>query len=1081
MTGGRTLTVLVADLSESTRLAVSLGAERTDEVRRAVFARFETAAHQHAGTLVKTMGDGCLITYPGAAEGVAAGVELVEAINRLGRQVPGLRLRVGIAVGDLTEEDDDVFGDAVVLARRVCDAATPGQVLVTDVVRALAGNRGHFEWERIGNLFLKGIDEPVPCSAARESLDLEARGRLPRALRTRPGEYFVGRSSQLETLVRAWKETETGDRRVVVVSGEPGVGKTRLVAAAARRADDDGALVLFGRCEEDLAVPYQPFVDALRSTMEDAPRDLIDAHTSAHGGELRRLFPTLPAPAPVEAAPEVEQARVTAALADWLARVSADRPVVLVIDDLHWAAPATVQAVRHLMAQDSGTPLLVIATYRDTDIDPAHPVAKLLGDVARFDHAQRIALEGLDRREIEELIEVASGDALTPEGMGLAAAVFDRTGGNPFFVNQVLRHLAESGALVFHDGHWDAPPELTELPGGIIDVVRQRLARLSPNTKGLLATAAVAGERFTHALIGRAAHVDSIEDAINEALAARLLVDDGRGGYRFAHAILRDAVLASQNAAQRAAHHQSIAATLRNLYGDGLSAPLHELAYHLCGAAGLGLTSEAARFSLAAADKAMHAADVRAALEVLQRCWETIDAIEPRDHVARFDVCNRLAELHYITLDGVVDALEAAAESARVLQSAERLVDLAGHAYRWDVNVDDPFAMQLVDDALHLLGPEPTPLRALALANGAFLQNFLSQGNPKAFSDEALRVLDEVDDRNDPKAVLAVERIALSVMGHGGAARTLALTDSVKDLLFANSVPHIAPIFLSGQSAAYVGLGDRDGWNAVTIALDRYVARTGDPIGIFYALGREVIEALFDGRFDEAPALFTRALEGVGVAVANIPQVMAVWAMWLAFEQGKSAEIIDGLRVVAQMTTGTPGIEAAFAVHLAEVGNVDEARDVVAKFVAELPAAGHNSTFGTFVALMAMATAVTGDETVAQPLLDELAPWTGEIVIVPSVVAVGAADRFRGSMLSLLGRHDEAVAAIEAAIALESRLGAPPFVARSRYWLARALLARGGAGDAARAHTELETCCRDAESLGMALVAEAAAALLGSS
>jgi tetratricopeptide (TPR) repeat protein len=669
-------------------------------------------------------------------------------------------------------------------------------------------------------------------------------------------------------------------------------------------------------------------------------------------------------------------------------------------------------------------------------------VASLLADIPRHDHAQRLHLEGLDSGEIEELVEIASGEPMNDDNARLAVALFERTEGNPFFANQLLRHLDEMRTELYDDHQ--GTTTFGNLPAGVRDVVARRLSRLGTTTNEMLAVAAVAGESFSHAVIGRITSVPNVDTAIDQAVAARILVDDGRGGYAFTHNIVRDVLLAEQTATARARTHEKVTKALLTIYGPGKSAPLHDLAHHACGAAILGNTADAARFSLAAAEACVDRADVPGAIRVLQRGWDAIEHTEPLDHVARFDLCNRLAELHYATFDGVVDALEAGAESARALHSAERLVRLAVHAYRWDISADDPFAMQLVDDALAWLGPEPSAMRALALANGAFLANFLSDGNPGPFRDEAIRVLELIDDPDDPNAVLATEHIALSLMGHGGAARALQFAESVRDKLFAESLPRNGPIFLSGEAAFYAGLGDRDGWHSVTVALDEYVRRTGDPMAMFYGRGRMVTEALFEGRFDEVPDLMATAFEGIGVSVANIPNVMAVWTMWLAFEEGRSADIIDGLKMVVDMYPGTPGIAAAYAVHLTECGRIEEAAEIVLRLVSELPTAGRNATFGSMIGLLAMANAVIGDASVAQALLDELEPWRNEIIIVPSVVAVGAGDRFRGCMLSLLGRHDEAVEALEAAIVVEEKLGAKPFVARSRYWLAKALEQRGG-------------------------------------
>jgi class 3 adenylate cyclase/Cdc6-like AAA superfamily ATPase len=1038
VTAGRTLTVLVADLVDSTRLATSLGPERSDDVRRSVFSRFQNAAEQFGGTLIKTMGDGCLITYNSASDGIAAGVSLAETIGRLGRQVPGLRVRVGVSVGDLVEEDGDVFGEAVVLARRVCDAATPGQVLVTDLVRMLSGGRGNFAWQRVGDLFLKGIDEPVACSAARPPTDTEPNSNLPRALRRRSGELFVGRTDQLDALVRCWKDAESGERRVVFVSGEPGIGKTRLVAAAARQADEDGALVLFGRCEEDLAMPYQPFVDALRPAIDTAPKDLIAAHVEAHGGELRRLFPKLIAPAPIEASPETEQGRVTAALADMLARLARDQPLVLVLDDMHWAAPTTVQALRHLTSLDEPAPLLVLATFRETDVSTTDPLSGLLAEIPRHEHAQRLVLDGLTQDELGELIEAVSDEPLSEGGAQLAAAVYARTGGNPFFANQLLRHLAETGAVAFRDGQWQPTAELTDLPTGVVDVVNRRLARLSPETNELLAVASVAGERFTHALIGRAAHVSNIDAALSEALSARLLIDDGRGGYRFGHAIARDAVLSNQSAAKRAAYHRDILATLRSIYGDGPSAPLHDLAFHACGAAALGLTAEAARFSLAAAEAAVHRADVHAAKAVLNRCWQTLDGFDTIDHEARYDVCARLAEIHYQTLDGDFGALEAAEASARVLRSAERLIRLSRWAYRWDIGIDNPFALRLVEEGLSLLPPGPSPLRALGLATSAWFINMSAHGDPRERIAQAFEMIDELGGPGaGPDLHAAFEHAVMSTLGQAGVRGVLERIEATEGSPHSPRNIFQSSDYLGAKAEAYMRTGDREASLAVTRTMEAIAGTSGDPNMEGWVLSARAIWALLEARYDDALAAMQEAMDRVGVKVPNTFQVVAAVQGWVTYERGRADLVIPTSRLMSGAAPDLPGLRAMLAAYLCQADMLDDARAELKTLIDLLPTMAHTVTFASTIALMAIAVVETDSVEYAPALLAELEPFGGEVIGLSANFMIGAADRFIGSLRALVGDHTGAVAALNAAVALEEKLGGAAWLLRTREHLER--------------------------------------------
>ncbi|MEY2470044.1 MAG: hypothetical protein QOF21_2742 [Actinomycetota bacterium] len=1064
MPTGRTLTVLVAEIVESTRLNTGLGPARADEVRRMIFSRFDEAAATHRGTVVKTMGDGCLVTFDGASEGVAAGIEMVAALDRLARQVEGLKVRIGVAAGDVTEDDGDVFGDAVVVASRLCGAAAPGQVLATDLVRELAGTRGAFEWERVGDLFLKGIEEPVATSAARASREETTRLRMPHALRARPGELFVGRTDQLELLNYAWKDSTDDQRRTVLVTGEPGVGKTRLVAAQARKIDEADGLVLFARCAEDLAVPYQPFADALRVSVENAPRELLAAHYAEHGGELRRLFPKLNAPEPIEASPEVERLRLFGAVSDFLMRLTTELPVTLVFDDIHWAAPATLQLLKHLITDTEPAQLFILATYRDTEVDRRHPLGALLGDVSDVEGVVRVTLGGLNPDEMEWLIEAASGDDLDDAGISLARALHERTSGNPFFASQVLRHMAEAGALVHGLDGWEQRTAGLDLPEGVLDVVGRRLSRLGETTTDVLSLGAVAGLSFTRAVLARAAGIDDVDGPLEDAVRARLLTDNGQGGYTFAHAIVRDALLRELSTMARARRHHSIAMAMLDVHGDTDLNHVHDLAYHFTEAALVGDTKNLARFSVAAAEECIRRSDADAAIEVLQRAWKAIETHEPVDHEARFDVCARLNRIHYGHIDGVVDALEAAGESARALHSPERLIDLSFSSFRWDTGIDDPYALALVDDALNWLDPAPSVRRACALASRAYLSNVHSHGDPKPWFDAALTMLDELGRPNSLDGRIAMQHIVMGMIGQPGAARILEIVESFDDSRDASSSGSNRAIYLSGKACMYAGIGDRETCDEIVALLRDEADETHDPSLVVYSRGWDVMRAFRDGDFANVQQYINVAFSDVGIHVANLATLMAAWQMWLAYEEGRSAEIIGALRMVAASTPGVHGMNAAVATHLAEAGLLEEAREMVDVIVDALPSMGRNATYGTTLALTAHAAAHVGDRLQASALLEELDPFSGEIIFLSSVVGQGAADRYRGALLSILDRHDEAIRALETAIALERRLGAEPFVVRSQYWLGRAFLAAGLPDDARDA---FRLSRHGAESLGM--------------
>ena len=404
---------------------------------------------------------------------------------------------------------------------------------------------------------------------------------------------FVGRDQELRSLAAAWEHAKNGQRSLVLIAGEAGMGKTRLCAEFARSCAAEGATVLTGRSDEQALLPYQPFIEALQWYMSMCPQlDLLSQLAEIGGGaELRLLLPelvrqalALPVLAPMDA--EGQRFRLFEAVSAFLAAISRSQPVLVVFDDLHWADQPSLLMLRHLARASGPARLCVVANYRDTETARATALAAMFADLRRELFTARISLTGLGRPHVNELVEsMARG---VPDR--LVEAVAENAEGNPFFVGEMVRHLIETGALdVLRDTITARRPELG-IPEGIKDVIRQRLGRLSEDCNQVLGLAAVIGQEFDLTLLENLSGVpeDRLLDVIDEGFRAQLIGEaaGGRDRCRFVHALIRETLYDDLTGPRRARLHRRIGETIERLAAD--DPPLADLAWHFARSASIG-------------------------------------------------------------------------------------------------------------------------------------------------------------------------------------------------------------------------------------------------------------------------------------------------------------------------------------------------------------------------------------------------------------------------------------------------------------------------------------------------------------
>ena len=440
------VTVLFCDLVGSTALLSRLGDDANDALRREVFVALREPLSRHRGEEVKSQGDGLMVAFrSSAAEAVACAVEMHRSVHRLDRREPlGLAIRVGLSLGEATFEEDDWFGTPVVEAARLCALARPRQILATDVVRAVVGSRGGFDFSPVGALVLKGFPDPVPsCEVAWEPEPDLPECPLPVGLDD-PSDGFAGRAAEFAVLGVLWDAVCAGAGRSVVVSGGAGIGKTELVMQFARGLHRDGAVVLYGGGGEPIAAGGG-LAEALRWYAAAMPPEVLREQLGPDGDALIGLVPALRGRLPElrerpVGDPDAERERQGRALREWLARAAAARPLVLVLDDFHASSPRARALCRAALTPTPPAGVLVVVCERD---EPP-------GGVSRGEWPA--AAGGIERIGLVGLAHDAVGALARSSGVVLDASDLDRlareSAGNPLVVLDVLGRLERvSGSL----------------------------------------------------------------------------------------------------------------------------------------------------------------------------------------------------------------------------------------------------------------------------------------------------------------------------------------------------------------------------------------------------------------------------------------------------------------------------------------------------------------------------------------------------------------------------------------------------------------------------------------------------------
>ncbi len=1094
------VTVLFVDIAGYTALGTELGEEALFALMDELYELLIHEVHRYEGTVNELTGDG-LVAFFGAPlaveqapqRAVRAALALQEAVAQFSAQAEHargvrLQLRVGLntgpvivgTVGNNLRMDYKAIGNTVNLAARMEQTAAPGTVQLTEHTYKLVA--GYFDCDDLGPTSVKGLAGKV--RVYRVTGERGARARIDVA-RERGFTRLVGRERELELLHHCFELAQGGRGQAVSMIGDAGLGKSRLLYEFRQTLASADCTWLDGRCQPyGAALAYLPVIELLKQFFQIDLRDRGEDIRRKVTDRLAQLGTALEATAPyllhllavetqgdlpVGPSPEAVKYQTFEALRGLVSESAAHHPLILTMEDLHWADTTSVEYLAFLLEHIAGARVLLLCTYRPD-------FASLWSGKS---YHRVITLPPLAPSEGRQMLTALLG---TPHIQDeLAALVLDKADGVPFFLEELVKALQETGSIEQHEGQWRLTAQATETPvsDSVEEVLMARIDRLSEGAKSVLQMGAVIGREVSGELLREIAGLPEWELATHLAALTKAELLYARGlppqtTYLFKHALTQEVAYRSMLTSRRRDLHYRVAVTLETLFPERLEEYYGQLAHHYYEAAQENQVAKAVEYAVRAGERYMALPAYAEALRFYHMALQTLERQQPVDENRRCTLLLALGEAQSKAGDfpQARDTFQRTANIARTLGAPEALARaaLGFEEARWRPGLPGEPGVRLLEEALHALPEADSALRARVLAGLGTALSFTGvRERAAAVAQESIAMARRL---NDPPTLGAV--LYLSLHAFQGQPEKimerLAYTSEIVRLAEKTGDRELAVEGIGWNIFELIKLGDIQASDVQLATHTRLAQEMQQPHYIYRSMWYQTMRALLDGRFAEGERLAQQALAiGQRLHSEGVEGVFGMQMFTLRREQGRLHELAPVVRHFVQQhgaaSTWRPGLALIYS----ELGREREARTAFEHLTVndftDLP---QDSLWLTCVAYLTEVCAFLGDAHRAATLCRLLLPYNGQTIVAGAAhVCYGAASRYLGMLATTMERWEEAAQHFEDALAMNTRMGARPWLAHTQHEYAKMLLARNQPGDREEATALLNVALATARELDM--------------